>query len=117
MTKRRWQKLLSLSVFLVIVAALGDRSAAQSSSQPTVSIRRFTSLNASVWPGDFNGDGITDLAATAPFNPDGSPRRVVIALGNGDGTFRTSTATSFTGEVLAVADVDRDGKQIGRAHV
>jgi len=111
MTTRWCRKLLSLSLFLMTAAALGDRPAAQSSSQPAVSVRRMTSLNASVWPGDFNGDGITDLAATAPFNPDGAPRRVLISLGNGDGTFRTPTATSFLGEVLAVADVDKDGKR------
>jgi regulation of enolase protein 1 (concanavalin A-like superfamily) len=111
MPTRCGQKLLNLSLFLLVAAALGDRPAAQSSSPPTVSIRRVTSLNASVWPGDFNGDGITDLAATAPFNPDGSPRRVVIALGTGDGTYGAATQLPFAGEVLAVADVDKDGRR------
>jgi hypothetical protein len=33
------------------------------SAGPTFSIRRNLALEGSVFPGDFNGDGITDLAS------------------------------------------------------
>jgi hypothetical protein len=58
----------------------------------------------SVQTGDFNGDGIPDLAVAANSGID-------ILLGNGDGTFRTPifTTTSSSGS-LAVGDFNGDGK-------
>ena len=55
--------------------------------------------------GDLNGDGVTDLAV------EGSDR-VVILLGNGDGTFRPSGSMSLRGEPggTVLADVNRDGR-------
>jgi len=50
---------------------------------PSVSIRRLL-VSYRVVPGDFNGDGIVDLAATNNFGISGG---VVVALGKGDGTF------------------------------
>jgi FG-GAP-like repeat/FG-GAP repeat len=49
---------------------------------------------------DFNRDGKLDLAC-----PDGT-----VLLGNGDGTFRTSTPLSASGEFIAAADFNGDGK-------
>src|SRR6185436_13888259 len=71
---------------------------AQTANAPAVS-RRTVDLTAGVWPGDFNGDGITDLAGG---------RRVM--LGNGDGTFRSPIDIGYPGNVLAVGDFNRDGK-------
>jgi hypothetical protein len=62
--------------------------------------------------GDFNGDGIPDLAIVNSgngYSPDGS---VTILLGNGDATFRTAgsfPAGTNPGSV-AVADFNGDGK-------
>jgi Big-like domain-containing protein/VCBS repeat protein len=56
--------------------------------------------------GDFNGDGIPDLAA-----PNGSG--VVVFLGNGDGTFAAASVTPTTGycpSAIAVGDFNGDGK-------
>ena len=61
----------------------------------------------SVAVGDFNGDGIPDLAVTNYFDT-----TVTILLGNGDGTF-TPTAVSPQVDVpiaLAVGDFNGDGK-------
>jgi len=61
--------------------------------------------------GDFNGDGIPDLASTDEFT--GS---VTVYLGNGDGTFKAGTTvlneTSGGGSlvVLATGDFNSDGK-------
>jgi hypothetical protein len=58
----------------------------------------------SVAVGDFNGDGIQDLAV-------GSSERVSVLLGNGDGTFQNSV--NYTGPFfnngLVVADLNGDG--------
>ena len=56
--------------------------------------------------GDFNGDGKIDLAVTYWF-----PNKVGILLGNGDGTFRTSTLydAGYADSILA-ADLNGDGK-------
>ncbi len=59
--------------------------------------------------GDFNGDGIQDIAVANSGNPGGNT--ISVLLGNGDGTFRTqviySTGTSPQG--IAVGDVNGDG--------
>jgi regulation of enolase protein 1 (concanavalin A-like superfamily) len=79
---------------------------AQSSLSPRVSISQLPSFAGTVWPGDFNGDGITDLAGTAA-----ADNRVAIVLGVGDGTFRAPIATSFVGSVLGAADFNNDGRK------
>jgi len=58
-------------------------------------------LPGQVWPGDFNRDGITDLA--------GGETQVLVALGNGDGTFKTPLPVNGAEMVRAVADMNRDG--------
>src|SRR5205823_4787429 len=57
--------------------------------------------------GDFNGDGMFDLAVT---NLHG--HHVAVFLGRGDGTFETATTFSVNGAAFAVtaADVNGDGK-------
>jgi len=61
----------------------------------------------SVVVGDFNGDGIADLAvgSAASFN-------VTVLLGNGDGTFQSGVSYVSGGPALslAVGDFDGDGK-------
>jgi hypothetical protein len=59
--------------------------------------------------GDFNGDGIPDLAA-----PDSASGVVAVFLGKGDGTFQpakfASTGTGSQPLALAVGDFNADGK-------
>jgi hypothetical protein len=58
--------------------------------------------------GDFNGDGIPDLALA---NGDGT---VTIQLGNGDGTFTAGTTIPALGGIawdIAAGDFNRDGNQ------
>src|SRR5262245_59313073 len=83
-------------------------SFAQTSSAPTVSIRRMTALNGPVLAADLNGDGIADVVAQAAATSSGT--EIVVAQGNGDGTFRTPVRTGFFGVPLAIGDFNNDKK-------
>ena len=56
--------------------------------------------------GDFNGDGIPDLALTVNFG-----NSLTVLLGNGDGTFAASASptTGYKPDFLAVGDFNGDG--------
>lgn len=60
--------------------------------------------------GDFNGDGIPDLAVE-PAAEGGQPVNLVVLLGNGNGTFRPPVITaSVPIPIFTAADFNRDGK-------
>jgi hypothetical protein len=63
--------------------------------------------------GDFNGDGIVDLAVAASPNQ-GGEGSVTIFLGNGDGTFQPALASFDSGGLdvatISTADLNGDGK-------
>ena len=86
-------------------AALGPKLGAQASDppRPNVSITRMPALEESVWPADFNQDGITDLVAGRPND------QVVVLFGIGDGTFSAEQviATGFSNPVPG--DFNEDG--------
>lgn len=63
---------------------------------------------SSVVVGDFNGDGIPDVAVT-----NSSSNNLTILLGNGDGTFTASSSNPSAGTVpfyITSGDFNRDGK-------
>ncbi len=64
---------------------------------------------AAVAAGDFNGDGVPDLATANEHTND-----VSVLLGNGDGTFPASPTHRYSvgsyPDALAAGDVDGDGK-------
>jgi hypothetical protein len=61
--------------------------------------------------GDFNGDGILDLAvANAGTPPSFTDNGVAVLLGKGDGTFQAVQNYAALGIALAVADLNGDGK-------
>src|SRR5436190_1838116 len=132
MTRRRLLLTLGMAA-LAGIAGVADRSLkAASSPPPTVNITRMASVNMNVWPGDFNGDGITDLAASDPWSNVDGPGRVLVTLGhgnldvvvitdntvfvypgNGDFTFG-APAQLTTGAVPldgAIADLNGDGRK------
>ena len=98
----------ALGVFAVLI--VGDRRMAAQAGPPTasVSVRRLTSLTSRVVTGDFNGDGIVDLASTSATPT--APRPIVVALGRGDSTFNTPRSAGIGGGVLAAGDFNNDGK-------
>jgi subtilase family serine protease len=61
--------------------------------------------------GDFNNDGVVDLAVTAQYNNAGTSGVVSIYLGKGDGTFQPQIVLNFTGypDSSVVADFNHDG--------
>jgi FG-GAP-like repeat/Bacterial Ig-like domain (group 3)/FG-GAP repeat len=87
-------------------AALGNAVAALHWENP-----QSPATGAEPWSialGDFNGDGIPDLAATNL-----NSNNVTILLGNGDGTFSAAAASPPTGSqpaFVTVGDFNRDGK-------
>jgi Bacterial Ig-like domain (group 3)/FG-GAP-like repeat/S-layer homology domain/FG-GAP repeat len=65
-----------------------------------------------VTAGDFNGDGVVDLAVAFQTPTGNVPNEFTILLGNGDGTFGTGmTYPLIDGPAsIAVADINGDGK-------
>jgi hypothetical protein len=59
---------------------------------------------SSVATGDFNGDGILDLAVV-----DHASGQVTILLGKGDGTFKTAPSPKVSGDSIAAGDFNGDG--------
>ena len=98
--------MLALAIVASTMVAPGSLSVGAQGGAPAVNIRRITSLNYAVFTGDFNGDGIVDLVAHEAT----SPGRPVVVLGKGDGTFGAPKPIACVCRVLAVGDLDHDGK-------
>jgi regulation of enolase protein 1 (concanavalin A-like superfamily) len=114
MTRTRKQFAAFTSCILLLSLADGASQpplAAQTSSMPAFSVVRTSAFGQDVWPGDFDGDGKTDLAASNGRLTFPTPSaKVEIALGKGDGTFAAPIVSSFVGGVLAVGDMNNDGR-------
>src|SRR5437867_4654829 len=104
----------SVSLLHVAAAVLFLSASSESALAQTVSFIGHAdfaagSNPASVAAGDFNRDGVLDLA-TANYGSN----NVSVLLGNGDGTFqpaRTFATAGFNPEFVAVGDVNLDGRQ------
>jgi hypothetical protein len=94
---------------------LADGSVYLGNGDGTLHFKASASLGGVVVAtGDFNHDGNPDLAAVVECAPAGcsSGGQLLIALGNGDGTFQTPTALpsgGFYAESLVIADFNNDG--------
>jgi hypothetical protein len=63
----------------------------------------------SVALGDFDGDGIADLAATTASENGGTAAMLVVLFGKGDGTFVTAASFPGSGFPLVAQDLNGDG--------
>jgi hypothetical protein len=94
---------------------LGSTSITGAAAQPKfgLPIPSNTAIQLATFvTGDFNNDGIPDIAGTNAFNPDmGFTPTVEILLGNGDGTF-TPTSIVLVADfpfIVAAGDFNNDG--------
>src|SRR5262245_34249801 len=110
MTSRRDPKGALVFLITCVTAAIAVRTlSGQTSSAPAVNVVRNSLLFETMWPADFNGDGKTDLVASAdPLSTDGDV--IIVALGTGTGSFGPPIKSAFKGRVLAVGDMNGDGK-------
>ncbi len=103
---KSWRLIVCFLGTVWVSGVVADISAQNLSYTPTPSIPVGRSPQA-LAGGDFNGDGLWDLATV-----NGTSDDVSILLGNGNGTFRS--AVSFgVGKIplaLIAADLDRDGE-------
>jgi hypothetical protein len=90
---------------LVITAFLGDGKGDFTAAAPLI-LPNTPGIVTTLSVADFNGDGIPDVAVGV-----GSTGTILIALGNGDGTFTTkgtvSTGSTFSADT--VGDFNNDG--------
>jgi hypothetical protein len=91
-------------------AALSQVSLATSFLVPPLSSSSVPAGGRATIIGDFNGDGIPDVAT---ISSNSSSSEVMILLGKGDGTFQAETTTFATGTspvAIAAGDFNGDGK-------
>ncbi len=93
---------------LLVNLGNGDGTFQAATSYPVSAGAQFTDA---VITGDFNSDGIVDVATTSQFNGSFSGGQIDIFLGNGDGTFQPSIGSIVPGFSVNtfVADFNRDG--------
>jgi len=94
------------------MAVLAVTTASAQPPVPNFILKWHPEFAFNVWPGDFNGDGRTDLVAAvlAGVAPGSTgPGDIVVAIGNGDGTFQRPVPVGVFGYPLNVADFNRDG--------
>jgi FG-GAP-like repeat len=65
----------------------------------------------SVILGDFNGDGLLDMAVSSGSGTNNPATGVTVLLGNGDGTFRNAVTYAAPNGPLGVGDLNGDGQQ------
>jgi hypothetical protein len=104
----RWT-VWSLILCVIAVTGLANFSWAQFETRGAYAAPYFPRALA---VGDFNGDGILDLAAAVEDSATGYSTEIQVLLGNGDGTFRSAVAYTV-GEApdsVQTADINHDGK-------
>jgi VCBS repeat protein/K319-like protein len=104
------QKLVRFFLCIPLMAMLiFQATAGQTTSAPAVNVSRNPALWGAIWPGDFNGDGKTDLLATDS-SLAGNPAVLMVALGNGAGSFGAPLKSTVRGGALAVGHFNGDSR-------
>src|SRR5882724_11055290 len=100
----RWVRLAAAAFLVLLVSPAPARADAVSMQARRDFPVGSVSINVAI--GDFNGDGVADLAVTN-YGAD----TVSVLLGNGDGTFRAAAPVAVdTPTSVAVGDFNGDGK-------
>jgi len=82
---------------------------AQAPPRPAVDVRQIPAMWRQVTPADFNGDGRPDLIAGEAGANASSFGRVVVRIGNGDGTFGSPLPSGVSGIPVTTGDFNGDG--------
>ncbi len=93
---------------VTILLGKGNGTFTQLSESPATGLEPLA-----IAAGDFNGDGIPDLAVSNQNDGFPNPGTVTVLLGNGDGTFTPTAVSPQTGSIpytVAIADFNGDGK-------
>jgi hypothetical protein len=103
-----------------VATLLGNKAAFAALESQGVSFLPSMTYSSACWPGavavgDLNGDGYPDLAVSVSYQEcsQSGPGKVLVLLGNGDGTFRAPISYGSGGMQalhVAIADLNGDGK-------
>jgi hypothetical protein len=97
----------TIIVFSLVLFA--SATYAQTPPRPAVQVRQLPDLWHHVWPGDFNRDGRTDLVAAERARVAPGIGRIIVRLGNGNGTFGTAIVTAMNAKPLTPGHFNSEG--------
>ena len=108
---RIWSRSLlvcAAALALLVVDRFDTNVTAQSAApRPNVVITKYPTLQANLWPADFNGDGRTDIVAgRSPFDTGD----LIVRLGVGDGTFGPERVIAAAMSPVTVGDFNGDSR-------
>jgi hypothetical protein len=107
------RRAFAAALFLTVATLLSPLEPSMAEAQtplPNFSVTRDPTFFYGAWPADFNRDGRTDLIAGTWAGGPGAfnPANLVVAIGRGDGTFRTPRALNIVARPVGTGHFNGD---------